>query len=88
MKLSVSFPWHQFYKMNTKILGLIAIAALAIMLVTTATSGDVFAHRHGHGGSHSQSLAQVNNGCSGSCSNIGSQIDGNGNNVAISSSQG
>ncbi|HEY7080728.1 MAG TPA: hypothetical protein VH500_13570 [Nitrososphaeraceae archaeon] len=75
--------------MYTKLIGFLAIAALSIMLVTTATPGSAFAHSHHHhhgGSSNSQSLAQSNS-CSGKCSNIGSQIQGDGNSVAISSSQ-
>ena len=76
--------------MNTKVFAIIAIATLAVALITTAASTtNAFARHHHHGGSssNSQSLAQSNSGCSGKCSNIGSQIQGDGNGVAISSSQ-
>jgi len=75
--------------MNTKVFAIIAIATLAVALITTAaTTTNAFARHHHHGSSNSQSLAQVNSCSSNSkCSNIGSQIQGDGNSVSISSSQ-
>jgi hypothetical protein len=74
--------------MNTKVFAIIAFATLSVALITTAaTTTNAFAHHHHRSSSNSQSLAQVNNGCSGSCSNIGSQIQGDGNSVSIASSQ-
>ena len=79
--------------MNTKVFTLIVITALSVALITAAmTTTNAFAshrHHHNHGSSsNSQSLAQSNS-CGGNskCSNIGSQIQGDGNSVAISSSQ-
>jgi hypothetical protein len=78
--------------MNTKVFAIIAFAAITVTLITAAaTTTNAFAsHRHHHHGSssNSQSLAQSNScGSNSKCSNIGSQIQGDGNSVAISSSQ-
>jgi hypothetical protein len=75
--------------MNIKVFAIIAIATLAVALITTAaTTTNAFARHHHHGSSNSQSLAQSNS-CGGNskCSNIGSQIQGDSNSLAISSSQ-
>ena len=83
--------------MNTKIIALIAIAALGLLLVTAAYDnnecicrGHHHGHHHGHhsSSSNSQSSAQ-SNACNGGskCSNISSQQQGSGNRAAIVSNQ-
>ena len=73
--------------MNTKVFALIAIAALTVTLITaTMTTTNAFAsHRHhNHGRQQQSESSSIKLLCGNSkCSNIGSQIQGDGNSVAI-----
>jgi archaellum component FlaG (FlaF/FlaG flagellin family) len=70
--------------MYTKLTAIMLVAALAAVLITStiALSDDANARKN----RNSQSLSQVNNGCS-QCNNVGVQNQGDGNSVAISISQ-
>ena len=88
--------------MNNSI-GLIAVTAVALLLITaTGMAQGVFAHshhhnhHHGHGhgsSSNSQSIAQANNCGNGfgasnvKCQNLASQVQGSGNAVNVIGTQ-
>jgi len=66
--------------MYTKLTAIVLVAALAAVLITSATlaaTDDAEAKKK-------QKIMQKNENCSGSCSNKKSQVDGNGNRVSIS----
>jgi hypothetical protein len=82
--------------MNTKYM--VVIAAMAVMLVGAtafATTGSAFAGGHGHKKSYekNQATSQVNECGNGflstnvGCQNVGSQIQGDENGVALSADQ-
>lgn len=76
--------------MYRKLTALVLVAALAAVLITSATlanTEDAFANHKKKKGGNSQSSVQVNNCGSGKCQNAGSQIQGDGNSVSISQSQ-
>ncbi len=76
-------------EMYSKITTLVLVAAIAAFLITSATlamTDDADAKKRKRGG-NSQSSVQVNNCDYGKCQNAGSQIQGDGNSVAISQSQ-
>lgn len=76
--------------MYSKITTFVLVAAIAAVLVTSATlamTDDADAKKKKKRGGNSQSSVQVNNCGSGNCQNAGSQIQGDGNSVAISQSQ-
>jgi uncharacterized membrane protein len=66
--------------MYTKRIAIVLVAALAAVLITSATlatNDDAEAKKK-------QKIEQKNEKCNGSCSNKKSQVDGNGNRVSIS----
>jgi hypothetical protein len=74
--------------MYRKLTALVLVAALAAVLITSATlanTEDADAKRKK--GGNSQSSAQVNNCKSGKCQSASSQIQGDGNTVVIRQNQ-
>ena len=76
--------------MYTKLTAIMLVAALAAVLITSATialSDDADARKKRNSNSNSQSLSQSNGGGCEQCSNVGVQQQGKGNSVAISVNQ-
>ena len=72
--------------MYTKLTAILSVAALATVLITSATialSDDADARKN----RNSQSLSQSNGGGCKQCANVGVQNQGNDNSVAISVNQ-
>ena len=78
-------------EMYSKITTFVLVAAIPAVLITSATlamTDDADAKKKKkRGGGNSQSSSQSNNCAFAQCQNAGSQIQGDGNSVAISQSQ-
>lgn len=79
-------------KNHTKLTAVVLVAALAAILITSATISmtyDTAAKRkkHRNGGGNSHAISQVNDCFSSKSQNAASQIQGDGNSVPISQSQ-
>jgi hypothetical protein len=71
-------------KMFTKSMAVVVVAALAAVLISSATLAAI---DDANARKKSQTISQSNRDCS-SCQNLASQIQGKGNAVTISASQG